>query len=65
MEKYLTPEQVCEIVPGLTVKGLSQMRFRGDGPPYIKPSPKKVIYAESSVHAWLQSNERTSTRASA
>lgn len=65
MEKLLSPQDVCDVVPGMTVAGLAQLRFRGEGPRFIKPSARKVVYRQSDVEAWLQSNERTSTRASA
>ena len=65
MDKYLSPDQVCEVIPGMTVGLLKQMRFRGDGPPYVKVSPRRIAYAEGSLHEWLQSNERTSTRVTA
>lgn len=61
MEKYLSAAEVCDVIPGMTEALLAQMRFRGDGPPFIAASPKKRVYAESSLHAWLASRERTST----
>jgi hypothetical protein len=61
MERYLSPKEVCEIIPGMTTALLAQLRYRGDGPPFIAASPKKRVYAESSLHAWLASRERTST----
>lgn len=61
MERYLSPKEVCEIIPGMTTGLLSQMRFRGDGPPFISASPKKRVYAESRLHEWLASRERTQT----
>jgi hypothetical protein len=27
MEKYLSPEEVCELIPGMTTNLLAQMRF--------------------------------------
>lgn len=65
MEKLLSPAQVCEIVPGLNVHSLAQMRYLGTGPKFIKPTPRKVVYRLSDVEAWLQANEHTSTRATA
>lgn len=65
MEKLLSPQDVCDIVPGMTVPGLAQLRFLGTGPKFIKPTPRKVVYRLSDVEAWLEANERTSTRASA
>jgi hypothetical protein len=62
MEKYLSPSEVCEVVPGLTESLLAQMRYRGDGPPFAKPSPRKVVYSESKLQAWLSDREQASTR---
>ncbi|WP_246132504.1 helix-turn-helix transcriptional regulator [Microbacterium mitrae] len=61
MEKYLTPDQVCDLIPGMTRGGLAQLRFTGKGPVYLKPTARKVVYRESDVIAWLEASERTST----
>lgn len=61
MEEYLTPEQACALVPGMTKSGLGQLRFTGKGPKFLKPTPKKVVYRKSDVLAWLEASERTST----
>ncbi len=58
---YLTPEQVCVIVPGMTKGNLAQLRFRGTGPRYYKPTPRVVLYAEADIHAWVTSTARTGT----
>lgn len=58
---YLTPEQVCDIVPGVTKASLSQRRFKGLPPKFLKPTPRTVIYRESDVIEWLESSERTTT----
>jgi hypothetical protein len=60
-EKYLSPEQVVEMLPGLTKGGLAQRRYLGLAPTYIKPSPKVVLYAESEIIAWLKASEQTKT----
>lgn len=58
---YLTPEQVCEIVPGMTKTNLAQLRFKGTGPKYYKPTPRVVLYDEASIHEWIASSVRTGT----
>lgn len=60
-ENYLSPAEVADMIPGMTTALLAQMRFRGDGPPFIAASPRKRVYSESSLHAWLTARERTST----
>ena len=42
MEKYLSPEQVCELIPGMTKGALAQLRYAGGGPQYRKPTPRTV-----------------------
>lgn len=60
-DRYLSPKEVCEIIPGMTEALLAQMRFRGDGPPYVAASPRRRVYKESSLRAWLDSREITRT----
>lgn len=61
METFDSPEEVCAYVPGMTPRRLAQMRYRGDGPPFIKPAPRKVVYRRSAVEEWLASLERRRT----
>ncbi|TFC78161.1 hypothetical protein E3O45_05980 [Cryobacterium sp. TMS1-20-1] len=61
MNKYLSPEQVCQLIPGVTKGSLAQMRFNGIGPRYRKPLPKTVVYLESEVIAWLEGSARFGT----
>ncbi len=62
MEKYLSPREVCEVIPGMTVALLNQMRFRGDSIPYVRVSPRKIVYRLSAVEKFLSEREQTSTR---
>lgn len=59
--KYLTPAQVCEIVPGMTQANLRQLRFKGVGPKYHRPTPRVIVYSESEIADWLARSERTGT----
>ena len=59
--RYLTPEQVCEIVPGMTRNLLAQLRFKGQGPRYFKPTPRTVLYSGADVIAWVEGSARTGT----
>ena len=61
IDRYLSPKEVCDLIPGMSERLLHAMRFRGDGPPFIAASPRKRVYAEASVRAWLASRETTST----
>lgn len=58
---YMSPEEVCELVPGMTKSRLAQLRFRGVGPKFLKPTPRTVIYRKEDVVAWIEASERTIT----
>jgi hypothetical protein len=61
MNVYLKPEAVCEMVPGLTKGALAQLRYKGAGPRFLKPTPKTVLYREADVIEWLEGSEYTRT----
>jgi hypothetical protein len=58
--RFLRPHQV-EAMYGLTQKFLAHARGRGDGPPFVKPSAKLVLYAVEDLELWLASRRRVST----
>lgn len=61
---WMSPAQVCERVPGLTVANLKDLRASGKGPAYSRPTGehgKIVVYSLADVDAWV-SKARTSTR---
>lgn len=58
---YLTPDQVSEIIPGVTKASLAQLRFKGTGPKFYKPTPRVVLYREDDVITWVEDSARTST----
>jgi hypothetical protein len=54
---YLSPAQVCELVPGLTVANLKDLRASGKGPAYRKPTGERghvTVYRRSDVIAWVE-----------
>lgn len=61
MTKYLTPDQVCELIPGMTRGNLAQLRFTGKGPKFLKPTPRTVVYREEDVVSWLEGTEQLQT----
>ncbi len=61
-EQYLSPAEVCDIVPGMTPNLLAQLRFRGTGIPFVKVSPRKVVYRLSAVESFMRDREQISTR---
>lgn len=58
---WLSPAQVCERVPGMTVAKLTDMRENRRGPAYYKPSLRTVVYLESEIDAWVAAS-RVQTR---
>lgn len=56
---YLSPAQVCELIPGMTERRLEYLRGKRQGPRYAKPSPKTVVYVEGDVRAWVESSMQT------
>lgn len=36
--RYLSPDQVCELLPGMTAANLQELRKKGLGPKYHKPT---------------------------
>ncbi|WP_254259449.1 helix-turn-helix transcriptional regulator [Leucobacter chinensis] len=60
-EPFITPEQVCEAQEGLSKAHLAQLRFKGTGPRFYKPTPRTVFYKLSEVREWIESSAQTST----
>lgn len=56
----LTPAQLAERF-GMTTGNLAQMRYKGNGPKFIKLGGKQVRYRESDVRAWLDQQTRDRT----
>lgn len=59
--RYITADQVCDLIPGMTRNNLAQLRFKGTGPRYFKPTPRTVLYVEADVIAWVEASARTGT----
>jgi len=51
----LTSKQVAAILH-TSEAGLAQMRYRGNGPKFVKAGPRKVIYTRQSVEDFLAEN---------
>lgn len=61
-DTFLSPEQVCELVPGLTVVNLKDLRASGKGPAYEKPTGTRghvTVYRRSDVIAWVEQSRIT------
>lgn len=55
-----TPKEVASYLH-TTEAGLAQMRYRGNGPKFVKVGPRKVIYRWSDVNDYLDQNTCTRT----
>ncbi|UZF45367.1 helix-turn-helix transcriptional regulator [Rhodococcus rhodochrous] len=58
-----TAEEVAEFLRTTTAK-LANDRYRGIGPKFIKPSPRRVLYRWEDVYAYVEVNtmQRTDDR---
>ena len=54
-----TPEAAAHL--GLAPSTLDKMRVRGDGPPFIRLTPRSVIYAVDELDAWARARQFNST----
>lgn len=54
-DRFLSPEMVCELVPGLTTVILEDLRKKRKDPPFYKPTLRTVIYRESQIIEWVLS----------
>lgn len=61
---WLSPAQVCEHVPGMTERNLEELRGKGKGPRYFKPTLKTVLYDRADVDAWIEATQVTTRDAS-
>ncbi|MGO2111925.1 MAG: helix-turn-helix transcriptional regulator [Pseudoclavibacter sp.] len=57
---YLTPDVVAERY-GFTTGQLAQLRYTGRGPRFLKPTPRRVLYREADIVAWIEGSEQTIT----
>jgi hypothetical protein len=53
-ERLLTPEQVAQEFH-VDVTWLASLRKRGNGPTYLKPTHKTILYRASDIEAWIAS----------
>ncbi len=59
-EPLLTPAMLARDL-GVTTKTLERWRMTGDGPPFIRVSPKVIRYRRPDVEAFLSGRVATST----
>lgn len=61
LDRYLSPADVCILIPGMTEGRLKMARFNGTGPEYLRPTPRTIVYSERRVRAWIEGSARQST----
>lgn len=64
MNEYLSPKDVCEMLPGVTEEHLRHWRKTGRGPAYSKPGGPRgraTLYLRSDVEKYVE-RTRVSTR---
>lgn len=55
---WLSPEGVCEIWPGMTVRRLQRMRDEGKGPAYSKVG-RTITYARADISSYITAHRIT------
>jgi len=56
-DPLMTPEEAAEYM-GLSTQTLAQLRFRGSGPIYYKPSTRTVVYKKSDLDKYFESTKQ-------
>lgn len=51
----LSPAEVCKWT-GLSLGALAQLRYKGQGPAFIKLTPKTVRYLREDVDRWIRAS---------
>lgn len=62
-DPLLTPREASEYTR-LTRESLAQLRFRGRGPRFLKPTPRVVLYRRNALDSFLNASERNDTGSS-
>lgn len=57
---YLSPEAVALRI-GVKVHTLAKWRVAGDGPKFVRVSPRMIRYIESDLDQWMRERVRHST----
>lgn len=57
-EIWLSPEGVCDVWPGMTIRRLQRMRDEGRGPAYSKAG-RTITYAASDITSYINAHRIT------
>lgn len=61
--RFLSPEQVCDLIPGMTKGNLAQRRYLNLEPRFSKLTYKTVVYREEDVMQWIERGTSNPRRA--
>lgn len=59
-DEWLSPAQVCSLLPGMTEEILSERRKQRLDPPYFKPTGERgkvVLYDRAEIMAWVKASK--------
>ncbi|CAN5449703.1 hypothetical protein BH10ACT6_BH10ACT6_13190 [soil metagenome] len=59
MEDEFVPPATVQEITGVSIAALAQLRHRGQGPRYYKPTSRIVLYKRAEVVAWIEASART------
>ncbi|MGM7668377.1 helix-turn-helix transcriptional regulator [Microbacterium sp. A196] len=54
---YISPQEVADLIPGLTVKKLAEWRYERRGPRYRKIG-RLILYALDELEDWIEASAR-------
>jgi predicted DNA-binding transcriptional regulator AlpA len=57
---FLTTQQAAEYL-GMKKAYLQRLRMTGEGPEYLRISPRRVLYTMDDITRWLEAQRRRST----
>lgn len=58
MIEMATPEEVAEALH-TSPAGLAQLRYRGEGPKFVRVGRRRVLYRWSDVENWIAASTHT------
>lgn len=46
---------------GVSVKTMAQWRYKGEGPPFVKPTGNRIFYFQNDLDTWINRSGRCSS----
>ena len=60
MQRYFNAKDAAQFI-GMSTSTCAKWRMTGDGPPFIKPGKRRVLYARIDLENWLNKRRFQST----